>query len=876
VYATNPDFLYWYDGKVIFFRQSGTSNPLMLVTPLIDITDADMLYFDMGEMSGDPVASFGVVTDPMDPSTFTEHMSMNPGAAWETFEFDLTTINGGENEVYFAWQLDGTDFSFFSFDNVIITAGGGNEYCLEGLYMTGCDNGDGIVYWDFADVNVPDIACDGSPYTWYHDHTDMVHHVTAGSDYTLTVEGGYGGEHLYVWVDLDQDYYMDEDEALVSNWALTDPGTPYQTTITIPEDAPLGQFTVRFRTNWSTPIPESCFGVNFGNMADFTIEIAEGTGNEDCEDFDDLTVGGYVAEQLGGSWTTWSGTPGTAEDALVTDAQSFSPDNSFIVDPNVDLVLELADEPLTTGAWLYSHQMYVASGTAGYFNVQSEPTPRVAWVIELFFNVGGAGEAVVDGVTTQFSYPEDAWFWVGVNIDLDSDLGDFWIDDEILFSFPTTNSIGGIDYFGGTADDAAYYDDVCFEEGYIITPPVLNPPSNLTAEVVDEDIVLAWDAPAGPIGTLLCVDRDGSADLEFTDDWQFIQPALDALGIEYTYFEVTDLTGDGPDLATMEQYDVIFWFCGEGWQQDQTMSDNDEANLATYLDGGGNLLLSGHDYLWDRYPSAGNLSSGQFPYDYLGVASAIQDTWFITGTATASASGVSGSFAEGLTFSAIDIYTTDKDGLYIDELVSLDVDLLQVTQPAPTGISAVQFDGGGFRTAFTTVSIAAITEQSAIEDMLSAALSWLSNGDSDELTGYNVYYQYNGGGFDLAATTTDTEFIHEGFATTPGLHEYYVTAVYDEGESEPTNIVDVLISGVTTYSEDGLRLFPNPASSEVHIMGNEDLESVTVYNFAGQITYTQENTSRQYSIDVSKFNPGVYLFRIKTRDRIITKRLVVE
>ena len=31
---------------------------------------------------------------------------------------------------------------------------------------------------------------------------------------------------------------------------------------------------------------------------------------DDCENFDALTAGGYVAGQLGGMWTTWSGTPG--------------------------------------------------------------------------------------------------------------------------------------------------------------------------------------------------------------------------------------------------------------------------------------------------------------------------------------------------------------------------------------------------------------------------------------------------------------------------------------------------------------------------------------------------------------------------------------
>jgi hypothetical protein len=602
--------------------------------------------------------------------------------------------------------------------------------------------------------------------------------------------------------------------------------------------------------------------------------VVEEIISEECEYFDALTVGGYVAEQLGGMWTTWSNAPGTAEDAIVTDAQSYSAPNSFIVAPNVDMIFQFGNNPITTGAWLYSNMMYVASGTTGYFNVQSEPTPGVAWVIELYFNDGGAGQVIVDAVTTDFTYPQDEWIWVGVNIDLDNDAGDFWIDDAIVHSFVTANSIGGIDYFGAAATDGAYYDDVCFGEGYTIQPPVLPAPTDLTAEAVGEDIELNWMAPAGPVGTLLVVDRDGSADLAFTDDWQFIQPALDALGTDYTYYEVTDLTMDGPDLATMQQHDMILWLCGEGWQQSQTMSSNDENNLEAYLDGGGNLFLSGHDYLWDKYPSAGAFSPGQFPYDYLGVASVVQDNWFISSPATASASGVNGSFGEGIAFTVADIYTTDKDGLYIDQLTALDAGLFQVTSPAPTGVGAVQFDGGGFRTAFTTLSIAAITDQSDIEEVLAAAFGWFSSGDSDELLGYNIYHNLNGGAFSLLGNSTSTQYTH----TAPGIgtHCYYVTAVYDEGESDPSNTDCETLTGIEDYLSSQVQVYPNPAKDAVHIQSDGEIQSIVVYNFSGQVAYEKEVHSTHFTINVSQFNPGVYLFRIRTEGETITQRIVVE
>ena len=154
-HSSGWDYVYWYDGKVILFRQSGTDNPIMLVTPLIDITPAEMLYFDLGEASGDPPVAFGTISDPDDPESFTELMTYYPGADWETFDFDLTTINGGESEVYLAWKLNTSGFSFFSLDNVFITAGsGGPTYLFEDdfeAYTVGeqlsCQNPDEWVTW---------------------------------------------------------------------------------------------------------------------------------------------------------------------------------------------------------------------------------------------------------------------------------------------------------------------------------------------------------------------------------------------------------------------------------------------------------------------------------------------------------------------------------------------------------------------------------------------------------------------------------------------------------------------------------------------------------------------------------------------------------
>jgi len=202
------------------------------------------------------------------------------------------------------------------------------------------------------------------------------------------------------------------------------------------------------------------YGFNYVEL-DLCLDIIEYSYN-----FDALTPGGYVADQLGGMWTTWGGNPGTAEDAMVTTTQSNSASNSFVVDAtSVDVIYQLGPDPIDAGQWWYSNYIYVPSGNSGYFNVQSDPTPGVAWVVDLFFDDGGTG-ALGTSSTETFTYSQDAWVFVEIYFDLDADLISVFLDGVLIDEFAWSGTIGGIDYFG-LADGGtpgAFYDDVIFKQ----------------------------------------------------------------------------------------------------------------------------------------------------------------------------------------------------------------------------------------------------------------------------------------------------------------------------------------------------------------------------------------------------------------------------
>jgi hypothetical protein len=228
---------------------------------------------------------------------------------------------------------------------------------------------------------------------------------------------------------------------------------------------------------------------------------------------------------------------------------------------------------------------------------------------------------------------------------------------------------------------------------------------------------------------ILLVDDDGGLPGgTYTDiEYAYIN-ALDDGGYVYDYYVVdwVDPLSDGPPLSTMQSYSVVIWFTGETWGYYgyDVLTLNDEANLASYLTGGGNLFLSAQDYLYANYPSAGSFSPGQFPYDYLGLSAvsqdALQDPYTVVG-------GV-GSVAEGLQFDALRCYANPDVPLWTDYLYGLGgtVNLLLASGNA----TAVQRNGGDFKTVFTTTEFCGLVDGSPNYrvELMSAILDWMLGG----------------------------------------------------------------------------------------------------------------------------------------------------
>jgi len=316
--------------------------------------------------------------------------------------------------------------------------------------------------------------------------------------------------------------------------------------------------------------------------------------------------------------------------------------------------------------------------------------------------------------------------------------------------------------------------------------------------------------------SILCVDNDASGG-GFTDCWPAFQAALDANGYTYDYMEVDTVTYNGPDAAEMSNYDIVIWWTGEAWDGSMTLTIDDEFNLLLYQTiSGGKLLLSAQDYLWDRYQAYGTFAPGEFPYEGLGVVTVAQDVWNIAEDPdTARFNGAPGSIAEGLSFPVRDIYSTDE-GLFVDSIAEhMGTSLFTVVEPyISEGTAGLTFETETFRSLFTTLSFAAITDTEARDEFMNRMVQWL---------------MYGGVGTNELSSATSS----------------------------------ILIS-------------PNPAKDYVNIGMVNKMKEVRVINSQGQVVYHQDVNSLKARVDVSQFSTGIYIVQAITENGLATQKMVVE
>ena len=195
------------------------------------------------------------------------------------------------------------------------------------------------------------------------------------------------------------------------------------------------------------------------------------------DDFETYQVGDYIAA-TNPSWSTWTNSPGSAEDVMVTDEDAFSGEKSIkfvAASANggpADVILPFGDV-YDAGVFDFGMYMKVQSGGGAYFNFQAVNPPGTTWAVEFRFLSDGTIDVNSDGTSVATgTYDHDTWFQLDVDIDLTNNNWELLIDGVSQGTWTNNNnSIASMDLFPVGIDNgvSTYFVDDVF---YDYTPPL--------------------------------------------------------------------------------------------------------------------------------------------------------------------------------------------------------------------------------------------------------------------------------------------------------------------------------------------------------------------------------------------------------------------
>jgi len=190
----------------------------------------------------------------------------------------------------------------------------------------------------------------------------------------------------------------------------------------------------------------------------FTAAGAQSTFSDSFEGFN---VGDYIGPNT--QWTTWSGAAGegTTEDAQVVDAASFGGTKAaYWVSTAAnggpqDVVLPFGGQ-YNTGNFTYEMDMFVAANKGAYFNFQGQTTVGTLFAMECYLPQTGAMILTnTNGTLYQGTYPNNQWFNLRFDINLNTNSWNVYIDNVLQGTFANTvNQIASIDIFGYNGTNA--------------------------------------------------------------------------------------------------------------------------------------------------------------------------------------------------------------------------------------------------------------------------------------------------------------------------------------------------------------------------------------------------------------------------------------
>jgi len=203
------------------------------------------------------------------------------------------------------------------------------------------------------------------------------------------------------------------------------------------------------------------------------------------DDFESYPLGPIATCEI---WSTWSGIPDDGTGILVVDDITMGNKSGYVGPGSPqNILLDLRNQ--TTGDYTLRWEMYITSGSTGYFNIQGMTATNVNTGCQgaaangngilnsgnLYFNRDGGAPGILENANgiEMGTYPEDAWFIVSIYFDLSFPSFQITLDGTLFNKFPVLfqgdEFLGAINFVSIDSNNNYWVDNVHYFAGILAT-----------------------------------------------------------------------------------------------------------------------------------------------------------------------------------------------------------------------------------------------------------------------------------------------------------------------------------------------------------------------------------------------------------------------
>ena len=203
-------------------------------------------------------------------------------------------------------------------------------------------------------------------------------------------------------------------------------------------------------------------------------------------------------------------------------------------------------------------------------------------------------------------------------------------------------------------------------------------------------------------------------------------------------------------------------------------------------------------------------------------------------------------------------------------------DTLMSTIPGTAVITVTAEDG--YTLAYTINVIEGAPSDDATLSSLTVNVGELDPAFTPATTSYGLEVPFGTESVTLTATANDPNASVSGDGAITGLPvTATITVTAQAGNTQDYTVtITVAPDAVITNSDDLLRMYPNPASNVVILELSNDVSSIQVYAFTGNLIQEYIVQKSIVKLDVSEFSQGIYLIKVNSNNSSAVHKLIIE